>query len=219
MKKTVVLALVLGLIAASLSAPAVAGKKKKKKKPVETTLHLHGNAPLGDMAEFAVFAAEGTKMVMDATDPSDPAPKSFSYSFPAGNAECTGNPLFPSWEGSGITGKIVGDVKLIGHFLSPGTTATARLWVDVPFSSCTSSNTGATAFVEPTSSVDVEVPAGHNEVEIVFENVNIPITFNMIVELHQTSPAEPGRILYDSPDFDSRVVFSCVPAKGKSCTS
>ena len=216
MKKTLIVALSLTLIAGALAMPAAA-KKKKKAKAVATTLYLHGNYPVGEGAEFAGSIAETTHMKMDSTEPTDPAPKSMTYSFPLGNDQCTGNTLFPSWEGN-VSGKITGDVTWIANFASAPGTATARLWLDIPFQSCTSGTAGVTAFVEPLSSVDVAIPAGQNEVEIVFEDIDVSVLSNMIVEIHQTSPASQGRILYDSPAAASRLEFNCIPTSGQSCT-
>ena len=215
MKKTLIMALALSLVAGALAMPASA--KKKKVKAVATTLYLHGNYPVGEGTEFAGSIAETTHMKMDTTEPTDPAPKSMTYSFPLGNEDCTGNTLFPSWEGN-ISGKISGDVKWIATFASPPGTATARLWLDVPFQSCTSSTAGVDAFVEPASSVEVAIPAGQNEVEIVFEDVDVSVLSNIVVQVHQTSPASQGRILYDSSVAASRLEFMCAPTSGKSCT-
>ena len=213
MKKALVLALTVGLVAGAMSVPAVA---KKKAKPVATTFFLHGNMPVGDGLETASNLTDGTIMRMDGNEPTEAYPKSMSYSLPVGNAACTGNPLFPSWEGR-LAGKIVGDVKFMANFASAPGTAIARIWTDVPFSSCTSGTAGTEAFVDPLAEVEVEVPPGQNEVEIVFEDINVKVLSNMIVELHQSAPTSQGRVLYDSPDFASRVEFRCVPASGKSC--
>ncbi|MGH2753402.1 MAG: hypothetical protein ACRDLB_03130 [Actinomycetota bacterium] len=216
MKRSMIVGVVLALAVASFAAPATA--KKKKAKPVATTLFLHGNAPVGDGVEVASNVVDGTVMTMDTTEPTQPVPSSMSYSAPVGNPECTGNPFFPSWEGK-LTGKVVGDVKLIAHLGSAPGTAIARLWTDVPFASCTSETAGVDAFVEPVAEVEVEVPAGHSELEIVFEDINVKVAANMIVELHQTSLANQGRIFYDSPDFASHLEFGCVPASGKTCAT
>lgn len=214
MKKLIIVGAVIGLVASGLALPAAA----KKAKPVPTTLYFHGNTPIGEYTEFISGVAESTHMKMDSTEPTGPAPKSFAYSIPVGNEQCVGNTLFPSWEGT-LNGTIVGDVKLIGNFLSAPGSATARLWVDVPFQSCTSSTAGTDAFVEPLASVDFTVPPGSNEVEVVFEDLKVPAVANIIVEIHQTTPTSQGRIVYDAPDFASRLEFSCIPAKGaKSCT-
>ncbi|MDQ3957668.1 MAG: hypothetical protein M3273_05025, partial [Actinomycetota bacterium] len=116
MKRTAVVIVGLGLLTSALVAPATA---KKAAKPAATTLYLHGNYHVGDGAEFAGSLANSTHMMMDGTEPAAGAPKSMSYSTPIGNVECAGNPLFPSWDGK-LAGKITSDVKIIGHFVSPG---------------------------------------------------------------------------------------------------
>lgn len=216
MRRAILVALIGGLIAGSLAGPAVA-KRKANAKPVETTLYLHGNMPVGDGLEVASNLTDSTTMRMDAIAPTGPYPKSMTYSLPVGNAQCTGNPFFPSWQGS-LAGRVTGDVSLFANFVSAPGQVIARIWIDVPFSSCTSSATGAAAFVDPLGEVVVDVPPGQNEIEIVFENINVSAISNMIVELHQSAPTNQGRVLYDSPDFASRLVFDCIPASGKSCT-
>lgn len=214
MKKIFIVGLAVGVAASGLMAPASAAKKKKK--PVATTLYMHGNGPVGEGFEFAIYVTEGRPMTMDATEPAAGPPKSMSYSFERGNPDCTGNSLFPSWEGK-LTGTIVGDVKLQANFLAAPSTVIARLWNDVPFASCTSPAAGTDAFVAPVAEVQAEVPAGQNEVEIVFEDLNVKVLGNIIVELHQTNPTNQGRVLYDSSDFPTRLEFSCIPASGSAC--
>jgi hypothetical protein len=215
MKKLVAVGLVVGLLGGAMVLPADAAKKKAK--PVATTLYLHGNYPVGDGAELA-GTLQGTRMMMNPTAPTDPAPKSMSVWAP-GNDQCAGNPFYPSWEGM-VSGTIKGDVKMIADFVSAPTQLTARIWIDTPFMACTSSNTGATDFQEPLQTVTVDIPPGQNEVEIVFEGINKKAVANMIVELHVLAESAPNqaRVLYDSTDFQSRVEFSCIPASGTSCT-
>ncbi|MFN2389762.1 MAG: hypothetical protein ABR575_09200 [Actinomycetota bacterium] len=217
MKKALVITLAMCLGASALLAPAASAKKKKKKaKPVETTLYLHGQTPIGDGAETATYLTNGTYMTMDTTEPAAGPPKSMSYSLPVGNPDCTGNSLFPSWEGK-VAGRIVGDLTWHVHTVAAPSTVTARVWVDVPFSSCTSDAAMVDAFVEPVAEAQVTVPPGSNEVEIVFEGLKLPVVNNIIVELHTNSPTSQGRVLYDSADFASHLEFSCIPASGKSC--
>ena len=211
MKRLIGVLLGLGLVAGSLVSPAAAGRK-----PVKTTLYMHGELPVADMTEWVSGIANGTHRMMDTTEPAAGAPDSQSFSFQAGNLECAGNDLFPSWEGK-ITGKLASDVTLKAHFLSAPTTVTARVWIDVPFGSCTSSNTGSTDFQPPVAEVTVDVPAGSNEVEIELDGLKgKKVLYSMIVELHQDGPTF-GRVLYDSADFATRVEFTCIPASGKSC--
>lgn len=216
MKRLLAIGLVMGLLGGALALPATAAKKAK---PVKTTLYMHGDLPVADLAEWVEGASGGTHNKMDTTEPASGPPKSHSYTlFPVGNVQCTGNELFPSWEGQ-VAGKIVGDVKLYANTLALPSTVIARIWVDVPFGSCTSSTSGSADFVDPIAEQEVEVPAGQNEVEIVFEKLKVTAGYNMIVELHQTTPTNQGRVLYDSSDYPTRIEFDCIPAKGaKSCS-
>ena len=216
MKKLLTLVMVMGLLAAAISSPAVAAKKKKAK-PVKTTLYMHGDVPVGDLVEWVEGLSGGTHQKMDTTEPAGGPPKSHSYSLPVGNPDCTGNELFPSWEGT-LTGKIVGDMKLYVNTLALPSTAIARVWVDVPFGSCTSATAGVDEFVDPVAEKEVEIPAGSNEVEVVFEKLKLPVKGNLIIELHTNTPTNQGRVLYDSSDFPTRVEFDCIPPKGaKAC--
>lgn len=214
MKKLFAIGLVMGLLGTALAIPASA----KKAKPVKTTLYMHGDLPVADMAEWIEGATGGVHNTMDTTEPAAGPPKSHSYSLPIGNAECAGNELFPSWEGK-VAGKIVGDLKLYANTLALPSTVIARVWVDVPFGACTSSTAGVSDFVDPIAEQEVEVPAGANEIEIVFKKLKVTAGYNMIVELHQNAPANQGRVLYDSSDYPTRVEFNCIPPKGaKTCS-
>lgn len=216
MKRLISVLLGLGLVAGSLVSPAAAARKAK---PVATTLYMHGEQPVADLTQWLGGAVGNPHRMMDTTEPAAGPPDSQSFSFAAGNLECAGNDLFPSWEGK-ITGKLASDVTIKANFLSAPTTVTARIWIDVPFGSCTSSNTGSTDFQPPVAEVTVDVPAGSNEVEIELDGLKRKkVVYSMIVQLHQTSPAGQGRVLYDSADYPTRVEFSCIPASGKSCAT
>ena len=67
------------------------------------------------------------------------------------------------------------------------------------------------------NTIRIAVYSRANEIEIVFKKFKAKATFNMIVELHQTSPTSQGRVLYDSSDFPTRVEFNCIPQSGKAC--
>ena len=216
MKRLVSVLLGLGLVAGSLASPAAAAARPK---PVATTLYMHGEFPVADMTQWLSGVTGTPHRTMDTTEPAAGAPDSQSFSFAAGNLECAGNDLFPSWEGK-VSGKLASDLKLTAHFLSAPASVTARVWIDVPFGSCTSSNTGATDFQPPVAEVTVDVPAGSNEVMIELPGLKgKKVAYSMIVQLHQTSPAKPGRVLYDSADYATRVEFSCIPASGTSCAT
>ena len=208
MKKTAALALITGLISASLLAPAGAAKPK----PVKTTLYLHGNTPVGEGAEAAVNISESLVMTLDATAPTDPAPKSYNFNNPVGNDQCSGNStFFPTWSGA-LAGTIVGDVKWTAHFAAPPSQVVARIWTDTPISSC---NEG---YIPPAQEVVVDIPAGQNAVDIVFKKMKLKAGYNIMVELLQRSATQQGRVLYDAVGFESALTFNCIPAAGaKTC--
>lgn len=207
MKRAVVLALVSGLIFVAVLAPASAGKPK----PVKTTLYLHGNAPVGEGAEGALYLADSQQMTLDTTAPTAPVPKSYNFNNRGGNDQCSGNPVFfPTWTGT-LGGTIVGDVKWTAHFVSPPSQVIARIWTDTPIASC---NEG---YIPPAQEVTVDIPAGNNSVEIVFKKLKLKAASSIMVELLQGSPSKQGRVLYDGAGFESALTFSCIPQSGKSC--
>lgn len=208
MKKALVSVLVLGLIGSVLFVPATAGAAK----PVKTSLYLHGTYPGGEIDGVDWLVNSTPPMVMDKNKPSGSAPKSMNYSGPVFNDQCTGIPLvFPTWVGA-LQGTIVGDAHLHAHFMAAPATLTARIWVDTPVFSC---NEG---YIEPAQEVLVQIPAGHSEVDIVFKDLRLKATANVMIELLSQSPGAQGRVLYDSPDLASVLEFKCIPAKGKTCT-
>lgn len=215
MRKLFVIALCSAMALAIIAAPAGAAKRKKAK-PVETTMYMHGNYPVGDFVEWVGNVNEGTLMMMDGQEPTDSYPKSFSWGY-LFNESCTGNQLYPSWQGN-MSGTITGDMKWTANTFSGPAKVLARLWVDIPFSSCTSSAAGVNDFKEPVASTVVDVPPGPGEVEIVFEKLKLPVLSHIIVMLSpDRSPQQQGRVLYDSPQFPTRLEFSCIPASGKTC--
>lgn len=64
MKKILVLALVLGLVASSLGAPAMAKKKKKKKKPVrvERVVEFEYNCPCTGRIQIGTLTDDGSNI-------------------------------------------------------------------------------------------------------------------------------------------------------------
>lgn len=216
MKRMITGLLGLCVLAGLIASPAAA----KKAGPVATTLYMHGNMPVGDGLEFVNGVQNSTNMKMDPTEPAAGAPKSMSFSLPVGNDQCAGNDLFPSWSGT-VSGKLASDVTMTAHFAAAPSTITARIWLDVPFGSCTSSTAGTSDFRDPVAEVEVEVPAGHNEVEIVFPGLKgKKVASIMVVELHTNAASNQGRVLYDSADMATRLEFTCIPGKGAtSCAS
>jgi len=208
MKKLLLVGLVCALVAPVAVSPAAAGKKVK---PVKTTLYLHGNAPVGEGAEAALNISDDLQMKLDTTAPSDPVPKSYNFNNPVGNDKCSGNStFFPTWNGD-LAGTIVGDATWTAHFVSPPSQVIARIWTDTPISSCNES------YIEPAKEVIVDIPAGHNAVDIVFPKLKLKAGYNVMVELLQRSPSKQGRVLYDAAGFESALTFNCIPTQGKTC--
>ncbi len=200
MRKLVCLGLVLGLIVGAHAAPAQAAKPKK------VSLFLHGNFPIGDMTEFVSNVSDGTTMVMDTMEPAAGAPKSFGV-FQPFNEQCTGNPLFASWQAQ-FTGTIVGPLKLTAHFAAPATQVRVRLWVDIPFSSCTSGAAGVDDYVDPPFETVVDVPPGQNAVDVIFKSKKLPVQGNLVLEISQAGASSQGRVLYDSSTTPSQLQFT-----------
>jgi hypothetical protein len=226
MKKALVVALVAALAATALQAPAVG--KKKKAKPKRHVLYLHGTNPSGEAYYLESTANSTGFQVMDTKKPADPAPKSMGITnYVAGpNTSCSGNSLFPTWQGN-INGKVSGDLKVFLNAVSPGLSVRVDLFADST-GGCDSS-LGSTGYVPPVSTWSGALNAGPAETEIVFKKVNFKAMSNIVimvtpVELttpagSRNDPTSQARILYDSPEFDSRVEFLCAPARGKTCAT
>jgi hypothetical protein len=220
MKRTIGLVLMLGLVMGALgAAPAVA---KKKAKPVATTLYFHGGEPVGEMEMEAGLA--GQYRVMDATEPTDPLPKSFALAaVGAGgtgtpNPQCAGTPLFPVWQGD-VNGTVVGDIKFSLDSVGGSATQLAvRVWGMVPpFGACDS--TAGESYIEPEAEVLVDVPPGAGTIEGVLKGVNFKAAGKLMIQFTPILEGPTvGRVLYDSPSVTSQVEFTCIPASGKSCT-
>jgi hypothetical protein len=219
MKKAIVTALVLGLLAGALALPADA-KKKVKAKPVATSLYLHGAQQVGE-AELPDTWLSSAWMGMDATKPDGATPKSmFVTNYLAGpNTACSGNGLVPTWKGA-LAGTVKGDLKLT---LNTVGSPAAKLQVDV-FPDGTGgceSDLGSTGFVPPAASTIVDVPPGPGVTEVTFPNVNFKSVGSLVIMLSiPGAPANPYqvRVLYDGAGYESGLSFSCIPAAGTSCT-
>ena len=82
--------------------------------------------------------------------------------------------------------------------------------------------------MEPAAETVTELPNGSGEVEAILDtglngfNVKSSLTIQ-ITPAHIETPGRRllspflGRVLYDTPSYDSRVELRCVPVKGKSC--
>ncbi len=229
MKRVLVVALAAGLIAGSLAGPAVAKKKKPKAKPQALTLYFHGPYASGelDYAETLANTLQGIPdgfQVMDSTEPSDPAPDSmFLTNYVVGpNTACSGNALFPTWEGD-VIGKATGDLTVYLNALAhPASTVQVDVFAD-SLGGCDSS-LGSTGYVPPVATAEVTLAPGAAENEIVFEDVNFEMALNMVIMVTPidgaaaNEPTSQARVLYDSSSYASRVEFLCTPTARASCT-
>lgn len=229
MRKLVMIALVAGLVAGSLVTPAAA---KKKARPQPITFYLHGPMPLGE-ADYAETTANDLQSIpdgfqtMDTTEGSDPVPDSMGLTnYVRGpNTTCSGNALFPTWQGA-LVGKVSGDMKVYLNAISgPATTVSVEVFPDST-GGCDSA-TGSTGYVEPVASADATLVPGTGETEVVLKGVKFSTFAQFVImvspvnqpvqDQNLLNPTSQGRILYDSADYASRVEFMCTPTSGKSC--
>jgi hypothetical protein len=214
MKRFLTVLLVLGLVASALVAPASAGKRKAK--PIATTFYFHGQSPVGEpdgLDGALAGAVTGTGYAkMDATEPTGAPPKSMTIvSYVGGpNTTCGGSYLSPAWIGD-MVGTVVGDVKVTFDAIStPTGQVDVQLYPDQTAFACE---------ISPAAEVRVDLPAGPGQVEAVIEDVKVPVLASLMVQITPvTDTPYYSRVLYDSPDYPSKVEFGCIPAAGaKSC--
>lgn len=218
MKKTLIVALSLSLVAGALALPASA-KKKKKAKPQQVTMFLHGTDPLGE-TEYATL---GTFMKMDGEEPSASEPKSrFATNYVVGpNTECSGNALLPTWQGT-LVGNVKGDVTVTLNTVgSPTAQLSVELYADGT-GGCNSEALGATDYMPPVAETVADVPPGPGVTEVVFEDVNFKTLGSLVMMVHMEPVAADRtphqvRLLYDAADFASKIELTCTPTSGKSC--
>lgn len=214
MRRIVPMLLVLGLV---FGAVASAEAKKKSKKPVPMTFYFHGTETIGEIDLANNFGAGYLKM--DSTEPTEPAPRSRPFTIWAGDPQmwndCAGNYLMPVWTG-GLSGRVVGDLKVTLHTLSVPKAVTIQVWPDLAAMACASNDLAEGDYPKPAAEATVDLPAGPGESEIVLKNVKFDASAMLTLQVSPHGPA-PGRVLYDSPDFASKIEFKCIPKSGKSC--
>lgn len=212
MKRFLTLLLVVGLVASALALPAAA----KKAKPVKTTLYFHGHSPVGEpdgLDGALAGAVTGTGYAtMDTTEPSGPAPKSMTVvSYVGGpNTTCAGSFLSPVWIGK-MSGTVVGNVKVTFDAIStPTGKVDVQLYPDLGSFGCD---------LTAPAQVRVDLPSGPGQVEAVIKGVKLPVVGSLMVQITPViSSPFLSRVLYDSPEFPSKIEFSCIPAAAaKSC--
>ena len=227
MKRSIVAALALGLVLSSLAAPSLAAKKKKAPKPVATTFYFHGNEVVGETESMAVTADQSLSMSREKPAGGDPKSKQIVNGVVTPNHQCSGNNYFPNFMGT-LAGTVSGDMKVTFHTISSPGSVIVRVWPDVPTSGlCTSTAAGTMDYVKPAGEVTVPLANGTGKVEAVLKNLKFKALGSMTIQISPATlpptadryifPPSFARVLYDTPQFDSKVEFKCIPAKGKSC--
>lgn len=224
MRKTMIALLAATIAFGALAGPVAAKKKKKKAKPVAHTLYFHGTQPSGEAYYADSVASSLGFQKMDPNEPTDPAPKSMGITnYVVGpNTSCSGNSLFPTWEGS-VIGAVSGDLTVYLNAIGHAAT-TVRVDVFADSTGGCDSSLGSTGYVPPVATQDITLSPGPAENEIVFEDVKFNSLANIVVMITPVDgaaandPTSQGRVLYDSADFASRIEFMCAPTSGKTCT-
>jgi hypothetical protein len=220
MKRTLILVLVFGLVFGAFASAEAAKKKKKKPKPVETVLFFHGTAQFGEQ-EMPDHVTGATYMEATPAEPSGSDKSMQILNYGRGpNPNCAGNALFPVWVGK-MAGTIVGDVKVKFTMASTPAKLDVRLWPDIGGQACNE------AYPEPVASKQVDVPPGQGELEVVLEDVNIPVATQLMIQINpyfdqadQAITPFIGRIFYDGATAMSGVTFQCLPPAGaNSCVA
>lgn len=216
MRKSLVLAVAVGVLAGALVGPAMAAKKPK---PVATTLYFHGSEAIGETESFSIVAPGYLPMDSTAPDSSEPKSKQLTNYTVGPNTQCAGNELFPVWLGD-LTGTVVGDVKVTFHHVSTPTEVDVRIWPDVAGQLCTNETLGVHDYPEPVGEIRVTLAPGPGSTEAVMEGLKFKASSKLMVQLTPVIDAPSfGRVLYDAEGFDSKIQFNCIPPKGqKSCT-
>jgi hypothetical protein len=221
------------LIAVGLITGVVAGgsadaakKKKKKAKPVKTTLYFHGGSPIGESESMGAVADVPLPMSPEKPSGAEPKSKQIVNGVVTPNSQCANNNLFPNWRGE-VAGTIKGDVKVTFNAVSSPGSVVVRVWPDVASLLCTSTASGTADYPKPAGETVIALPNGPGEVTAVLKNVKTKAIGSLLVQISPAEMETPARkifppsfarLLYDTTDFDSRIEFTCIPAKGKSCT-
>ena len=175
--------------------------------PVEVVFHLHGGT---DTAYIDDDDPLGGGMPMDREAPSSSEFESMQLLNYVGgpNTQCTGNGLFPTWDGyignGTVDGTAVLEFDVVG---SPGGTAVVDLWADVTAQNCNE------AYIAPDASVEFTLPAGAGRatVEIPLDGLDPDFQLRMMLRANTGDPLSQGRVLYDGTDYDATLTLTCQP--------
>jgi hypothetical protein len=227
MKRTTIVLLVMALSAGLLAGGATAAKKKKKAKPVATTLYFHGASPIGESESMGAVADVPLPMSPEKPSGAEPKSKQITNGVVTPNGRCANNNLFPNWSGK-LSGTITGDIKVTFSTVGSPGQVLVRVWPDVLGLLCDSGVSGSSDYPEPVGEAIVDLAPGTGEVTAVLKKVKAKAIGSLLVQISPVEMETPAgetvfppsfaRVLYDTPDFASRIEFKCIPTKGKSCT-
>ncbi len=229
-----------GLLIVGLFAVPTAAYEPAATEPTETTTETATETPTeapGPVYEDITFYLHGTERVgdldmstlghmpMDTTAPTatQTASRQILNYVRGPNAKCSGNWLFPTWDGV-IDGQVQGNVKVTLQTLThPGNSYTVELFADGG-GGCNDS------YVPPVATKTLSFAPGQATTEILFENVDFTVGGQLTLMVRPASnppidtPAGPqasqqphqGRVFYDSTTVKSRIELKCLLPEGKT---
>lgn len=209
MKKLLSIGISLLLVSATAATTAA---RPAKRKAVPATLYLHGSDRIDDVP--LVTLSPGA---MDTKKPSESTPASRQYiNYIAGpRQDCVNGYVFsPVWYGK-VAGRIVGNMKVTFFSASSEGSVTLAIYADDSEYKCGDSKH------QPLYRTWVDIPTGAEKVTATIKHINLPVQGMLAFEITPNAPTPPfvGRMLYDAKDYASKIRFSCIPARGRSCTS
>jgi hypothetical protein len=207
---SVVLLLALAAVPGMAEEPedGTADPEEETVEPIDYSLFLKGEEQVGELEIPDTWLNGYRRMTED--EPTDSSSKGiWVTNYVAGpNTNCSGNGLVPTWEGW-FEGTLTDDVTVVLHALSaPGAELVVRLFADVGPNLCNES------FVPPIASETVAVEAGEDEIEVVFEGLDVTVRDNLVLMVTAGTDTTQSRLSFDSTAAPSRVELRCVPLEG-----
>ena len=204
-RRLLAVALAAGLLGGALVMPAEAAKKKKPKKavPVATTLYMEGESNFGEEDQYL----NATPMKLQPAEGSGEKSRGFWGAATSPNPNCAVNSHLPVFIGN-VSGTVSGSMTITFDAIStPGNAVEVRVWPDVGSQLCNDE------YVEPAGKVTVPLPAGQGAVEATIEGLNFTSVGLMTIQINPVGiPPGYARVFYGTAE--SKVEFSCLPAKG-----
>lgn len=174
--------------------------------PIEFVFHLHGDEDT-PVTDDEVYATSGNQVMDTAPPTGNPQSRQLLNYLGGPNTACSDNALFPTWVGYVGAGEVVSDATLtIDVYGSAGGNVDVRVWTDTG-GGCNESN------VPPHAVTTAALPVGQGHLVVDLPTTGLDPLYEMkimIVPSGFPSPAQ-GRFVYDSPEFDATLTFTCQP--------